>query len=221
MATLVAPPGKEEQWEENLNMHMTCPDCQIFPANLVEEFASGDMVCGDCGLVLGGRIVDTRSEWRTFSNDDQANDDPSRVGDGPNLLLNGDQLSTEIAHDGVKSRDLLRAQGKSTGDKGNKTLLAAYKQIGAMSASIHLSQIVIDTAKHMFKQIHDEGFLRGKTQEALIAGCLIVAARYCNSPRTFREIHAVTRVPKKEIGRVFKSLEKWFKEREAQNRMCS
>jgi transcription initiation factor TFIIB len=146
MATLAQPPGKpDEQWEENLNLHMMCPDCQVLPANLVEEFASGDMVCGDCGLVLGGRIVDTRSEWRTFSNDDQANDDPSRVGDGPNLLLNGNQLSTEIAHDGSKSRDLLRAQGKSTADKGNKALLAAYKQIGAMSDSIHLNKAVSDT----------------------------------------------------------------------------
>ena len=31
---------------------------------IVEEFGSGDLVCGRCGLVLGDRIVDTRSEWR-------------------------------------------------------------------------------------------------------------------------------------------------------------
>ena len=90
------------------------------------------MVCGDCGLVLGDRIVDTHSEWRTFSNDDQNTDDPSRVGDGPNILLNGDQLSTSIAFgDGGKTaRDLNRAQNKTTQDKGNKVLMAAYKQIG-------------------------------------------------------------------------------------------
>lgn len=211
MATMMQPPGKvDDGWEENLNLHMQCPDCQVTPANLVEEFSSGDMVCGDCGLVLGGRIVDTRSEWRTFSNDDQATDDPSRVGVGRNELLNGDQLNTEIAHDGSKSRELLRAQGKSTADKGNKALLAAYKQIGAMSESIHLPRLVSDTAKHLYKMVHDDGVLRGKTQEALIAGCLIIAGRHCNSARTFREIHAVTRVPKKEIGRVFKALEKYF-----------
>jgi transcription initiation factor TFIIB len=47
----------------------------------------------------------------------------------------------------------------------------------------------------------------------LIAGCLIIAGRTCNNARTFREIHAVTRVPKKEIGRVFKALEKFFTQR--------
>ena len=124
-------PG-DEPWQENLNTHLICPDCKEIPPNLVEEYSSGDMVCGDCGLVLGDRIVDTHSEWRTFSNDDQNNDDPSRVGDGPNILLNGDQLSTSIAFgDGGKTaRDLNRAQNKTTQDKGNKVLMAAYKQIG-------------------------------------------------------------------------------------------
>ena len=28
------------------------------------EFGSGDLVCDGCGLVLGGRVVNTRSEWR-------------------------------------------------------------------------------------------------------------------------------------------------------------
>src|SRR5882757_6178644 len=95
MATLVQPPSKP--WEANHNVSIICPDCRETPANLVEEFSSGDMVCGSCGLVLGDRIVDTRSEWRTFSNDDQGNDDPSRVGEAANPLLNGSQLQTEIS----------------------------------------------------------------------------------------------------------------------------
>lgn len=44
--------------------------------NLVEEFSAGDTICGSCGRVLSERGIDTRSEWRTFSNDDQGNDDP-------------------------------------------------------------------------------------------------------------------------------------------------
>jgi transcription initiation factor TFIIB len=39
-----------------------CKDCQIFPANVIEEYSSGDLVCTDCGLIVGDRIVDTRSE---------------------------------------------------------------------------------------------------------------------------------------------------------------
>ena len=46
-----------------------CPDCKENPQNLVEEFSAGDTICGSCGRVLAERTIDTRSEWRTFSND--------------------------------------------------------------------------------------------------------------------------------------------------------
>jgi transcription initiation factor TFIIB len=62
---------EEDEWREDLNVTLICPDCKEYPPNIVEEFSSGDTVCGSCGRVLGERGIDTRSEWRTFSNDDQ------------------------------------------------------------------------------------------------------------------------------------------------------
>ena len=193
-------------------MHLVCPDCKEVPPNLVEEYASGDMVCGDCGLVLGGRIVDTHSEWRTFSNDDQNNDDPSRVGDGPNVLLNGDQLQTTISFGdgGRTARDLNRAQNRTMQDKGNKALMAAYKQIGAICDNMHLEPKVNAHAKFLFKTVHDTGSFRGKQTESVIAGVVFISCRHFKVGRSFREINAITQVPKKEIGRIFKNLEKFF-----------
>ncbi|KZF19780.1 cyclin-like protein [Xylona heveae TC161] len=206
------PMHDEEPYRENLNMQLICRDCKEFPPNLIEEFSSGDMVCGSCGLVLGDRIVDTRSEWRTFSNDDQGNDDPSRVGDGANPLLNGAQLQTSISFGdgGRSSRDLNRAQNKATHDKATKGLLQAYKEIGAYCDAINISKNVSDTAKHLFKIVDDAKAFKGKSNEAVIAGCIFIACRQCKVPRTFREIYALTKVSKKEIGRIFKSLEKFF-----------
>lgn len=206
----VSPEGL---WSENLNMHMICRECKEFPPKLIEEFSSGDTVCGSCGLVLGDRIVDTRSEWRTFSNDDQGNDDPSRVGDGANPLLNGSQLQTSISFgDGSSSRtrDLHRAQNKSTHDKSTKGLLAAYKEIGALCDAMSIPKNVSDTAKHIFKMVNDAGAFRGKSQDTIIAGSIFIACRQCKVPRTFREICALTKVSKAEIGRIFKALEKFF-----------
>ncbi len=205
-------PEKEAEWQENLNIRLICPECKEEPPNLIEEFASGDTVCASCGLVLSGRIVDTRSEWRTFANDDQGNDDPSRVGDAANPLLNGSQLHTTISFGdgGAKSRELHRAQNKATHDKSTKTLLAAYKEIGAMCDAWHLSHTVSDTAKHLFKMVEEGKAFKGKSQDAIIAGCIFISCRQNNVPRTFREIFSMTKVSKKEIGRTFKSLEKFF-----------
>jgi transcription initiation factor TFIIB len=58
--------------------------------------------------------------------------------------------------------------------------------------------------------VDDAKAFKGKQQEVIIAGCIFIACRQCKVPRTFREIFALTKVPKKEIGRVFKLLEKFF-----------
>ena len=211
-----APPAAgPEPWKENLNLQLICRECKEYPPNLVEEFSSGDMVCGSCGLVLGDRIVDTRSEWRTFSNDDQGNDDPSRVGDGPNMLLNGSQLQTSISfsdNNRMLSRDLNRTQNKATHDKTTQSLLAAYRLIGSHCEMYGIQKIVSDTAKHLYKLAEDSKLFKGKNQEGLVAGCIFIACRHCNVPRSFRDIFMMTNVSKKEIGRTFKKLEKFFSE---------
>ena len=48
----------------DLAVRLICPNCRDPNPNIIEEFSSGDLVCGTCGLVLGDRVVDTRSEWR-------------------------------------------------------------------------------------------------------------------------------------------------------------
>ena len=208
-------PKQPEEWVENLNVKMICKDCKEDPPELHEDHQSGDLMCANCGLVLAQRTIDMSSEWRTFSNDDQGNDDPSRVGDGPNALLNGAQLNTSIAFgDGMKSRELHRAQNKANLDKGNKNLLIAYKQIGALCDGWQLTNIVSDTAKHLYKDAEESRLFKGKSQEALIAGCVFLACRRNQVPRSFREVMELTKVSKKEIGRTFKVLEQFLMNRD-------
>ncbi|KAJ5174392.1 Transcription initiation factor IIB [Penicillium canariense] len=214
MATM-SPAAKAEAaaaaapFRKNLSAHVICGECKEVPPNL--EFDSHQTTCGTCGLVLGDRGIDMGSEWRTFSNDDQNSDDPSRVGDAMNPLLNGDQLETSIASGASgRARDLYRAQNKQSSDKANKQLLAAYKEIGAMCDGFNIQKNVADTAKYLFKIVDDNKVFKGKSQDVLIAGCIFIACRQCKVPRSFTEIFAVTKVSRKEIGRIYKALEKFF-----------
>jgi transcription initiation factor TFIIB len=206
-------PAQPTEWSANLSVHLTCPECKEFPPNLIEEFSSGDTVCGSCGMVLASHVVDTRSEWRTFSNDDQGNDDPSRVGDAANPLLNGSQLSTTIAYamNDPNSRDLSRAQNKATADKSTKHLMAAYKHVDQLCGAWHLPSAFSDTAKELYKMADDSRQFKGKSQDAIIASCIFIACRSHNAPRAFKEMVTLSKVPKKEIGRTFKLLEEFIK----------
>lgn len=200
-----------EEFKENLDNIVMCQDCKEFPPNLVEEFSSGDLVCGTCGLVVPGRIVDTRSEWRTFANDDQNNDDPSRVGDAGNPLFEDSvgTLQTNIGRDGSNAFHLQRAQNKTV-EKGSKALKEGFAQIKQFVDTLQAGNVVRDSAQHIYKLVEDGKVMKGKPQEAIIAGCIFIACRSNNTPRTFREIYNLTHVSKKEIGRVFKQLESYL-----------
>jgi hypothetical protein len=55
---------QQPQFGPDLAVRLICPECRDPTPSIEEEFSSGDLVCKSCGLVLGDRIVDTRSEWR-------------------------------------------------------------------------------------------------------------------------------------------------------------
>ncbi|KAJ2364003.1 transcription initiation factor IIB, partial [Coemansia sp. RSA 2607] len=199
----------EDQW----GVVLMCPDCRNPVPNIVEDFASGDYLCGDCGLVLGDRIIDTRSEWRTFANDE--GDDPSRVGNAANPLLDGDQLDTVISRgDGGSgvSRDLNRTQGRTTAQRHERNLVQAYKEISALCDACHMPRTIVDIAKQLYKKVEDDNLQRNKNNDAIIAACIFLACRQDNAPRTFKEICSLTKVDKKDVGRTFKFLKSRLKE---------
>lgn len=203
------------EWQENLNVHMVCPDCQEFPPNLVENFSAGDTICGSCGLVLGDRMVDTRSEWRTFANDETGNDDPSRVGNAADPLFYGSQLETHIAwgDGGARSRELHRAQSKLQTDSNNKNLKEAYSRITSVCQAMHLTDDAMRYAQELFKEVHEQKSFKGKNASNTIAGCLFIACRRTKHDRTFKDITDATGVSKKDTGRAFKSIEHFFREK--------
>lgn len=165
------------------------------------------MTNSSCRLVLGDRIVDTRSEWRTFSND-EGGDDPSRVGAARNDLLNGSQLDTIIASKDASGAALAKIQGRNTAMKGERGLVQAYKDISAMCEAISLPRSIQDIAKHLYKRADDTKSLKGKSNESVIAACIFVGCRQGGVPRTIKEICTLTTIPKKDLGKAFKALEK-------------
>ena len=63
---------------------------------LINDFRfAGDKICSECGLVVGDRVIDISSEWRTFSSDGNKAD-PCRVGASENTLLDGYDISTVV-----------------------------------------------------------------------------------------------------------------------------
>jgi len=177
--------------------------CPAHPdAELVEDHRAGDTVCTMCGLVVGDRVIDVSSEWRSFNNEKSCKD-PSRVGAPENPLLSGSDLSTSIAVDpgsGFELSHIHRKQMNST----DRQLITGFQVIRDMSERIHLPKSIQDQANMWLSKVLESKALKGRNNEAVAAACLYIACRKEGVPRTFKEICAVARVSKKEIGRCFR-----------------
>ncbi len=216
----------DNPWVEDLTNYETCPECKECPANIVEEYSSGDMVCDSCGFCLPGRIVCQETEWRHFSGEnDVDHDDPSRIGAAANPLLHGSQLQTSIGsslaaannNSSTKHRTahtLQRAQEATlavdANDKSNKKLQTRYSEISALCEGMALTRDVVNTAQYYYKLVDEAKYLRGYKPIAVIAGCVFIACRTCHVPRTFQEVFSCTTVPKADIGKIFKLLQKFL-----------
>jgi len=167
-----------------------CPECNEDPPNIGEEFSSGHLVCMSCGLVCGENIVDTRSEWRTFSNDDKPGADRNRVGDGGNPLLSGGQLYTKVG-DGRGGHGtmvaLSRTQQKVTKDKPNEKLLEIYTVIEAFCAYGKLNSTVVDASKHVAK-LAIEGKWFPTFTEPVVCAIIFEGCKRGGESRNMKEI---------------------------------
>lgn len=184
---------------------LSCPNHPDAP--LVEDYHAGDMICPQCGLVVGDRVIDVGSEWRTFSNDKDAKDS-SRVGAAENELLSGGDLSTMI---GMGTSDACFDENgrplyknRRQVNSSDRALLNAFREISQMSERLNLPKMIADRANTLFKQVHDGKSLKGRSNDAIASACLYIACRQESVPRTFKEICGVSKVSKKEIARVFK-----------------
>ncbi|KAF7999472.1 hypothetical protein HF325_006148 [Metschnikowia pulcherrima] len=114
-------------------------------------------------------------------------------------------------------RELNRAQSKSLVDKKDNALAAAYAKISQMCDGYQLPKIVQDGAKEVYKLVYEEKPLRGKSQESIMAAAIFIGCRKAKVARTFKEIWALTNVPKKEIGKVFKIMRLVIQEKNETN----
>jgi transcription initiation factor TFIIB len=165
-----------------MNNKSAMVSCKFHPnAPLIEDYRAGDQICSECGLVVGDRVIDVGSEWRTFSSDNGA-EDKSRVGAAENTLLgSSDLIHHDRAHDGGgpggATQYTNRRSGGGGGSSSDRTLINAFRSIGNMADRINLTKTIVDRANNLFKMVHDGRNLKGRANDAISAAVLYIACR--------------------------------------------
>lgn len=151
---------------------------------------------------------------RTFANED--GDDPSRVGQATNPILDGltESLETRISSsDGGSglSFALQRATNRTATSNANRHILEGFDAIQNKVERMSLPRSAAEAAKQLFRRVQDEKIMRGRKTEAIIAAVLFVACKQSGTPRTFPEImSSVSGVTKRQVVDCFKEIQATF-----------
>lgn len=154
---------------------------------MIEDWRCGDYVCGDCGLVAQGGIIDESPEW---TNNAEDGIDRSRVG-APNSTLFSDSLmSTAIGKGSIGKMWLMAKIHEQTSmTYKDRSLLKVYQDIQKVGENaMQLPSSVLDTAKEFYKDIKEAKITRGENHKALVACCVYYACKLNQCKREKYEV---------------------------------
>jgi len=194
--------GFDEDVEQN--DANTCPECGGRVTTNVDE-----TVCDDCGLVIDETKIDRGPQWTV---DDEGNAAGRHVG-GANTVERHDRgIGTKIgwsskgAESGVdaktrsKLRRLRREHRRGKFDsKAERNRMKGFLEIRRMAGALGVPASTRAQTCRLFRSAQDEGLLRGRSIEAIAAGCLYAACRLNEQPRTMAELDAVAVVSASRI----------------------
>ena len=191
-----------------------CSECGSH--TLVHDYERAELVCNKCGLILDAEFIDWGPEWRAFDHDQLMK--RSRVGSPMTYTIHDKGLFTLIDW---RNRD---SYGKSissmsrfqlnhlrkwhrrirVSNSTERNLAFALSELDRMESALGLSKNVRETAAIAYRKAVKKNLIRGRSIEGVAAAALYAACRQCNIPRTLDEICEVSRVSRKEIGRMYR-----------------
>jgi len=190
-----------------------CPSCG--DKKMVTDQTTGELFCGNCGLVVTDKIADTGAEWRSFSNDEG---NKTRVGAGTSLTMHDMGLSTVI---GAANKDATgkplsssvkssierlrtwdsRSQAHSSADRN---LRQALNEMDKLKDKLALTDAVIEKAAYIYRKAMEKKLVRGRSIQGLVAACLYASCRNTETPRTLDDIAKGINIRRKDVARCYR-----------------
>jgi len=201
MTTTTSSPKKEPA---------KCPECKS--TNIKYDHIRGETVCEKCGAVVSESMIDLTQEWRAFDDDQRSR----RVRTGAVLTpTKHDQgITTEIGKgrgELFKVASRKRAQyyrltkwHKRLIKSKDRNLSFAFSELQRLISFLHLSRSVHERVAKLYQQAVNNGLVRGRSTESIIAALLYTTCREEGAPRTLDEISKASNINKKDIGKAYR-----------------
>jgi len=191
-----------------MNYVKKCPECGS--SNLVYDSSRGEVICGDCGLLVEEKMVDTTHELRAFDKSEKK----SRGGAPISMQKFDKGLTTNVGEisdiykldSKQQTRKYLRLKKwqERVSTSIERNLRLAMSELRRVASFLDLPSVVKEESARVYNFVLQRGMVRGRSMESVIAACIYAACRSYNIPRTLDEISAASEVERKEIGRTYR-----------------
>ena len=196
---------RPEKVNINQNSHNSCPECSS--TVFVSDKSRGDLICGNCGLVIDENLMDYGPEWVAYNPEQQI----SRAHTGALLTntLHDYGLATEISYLRSDSPEEMARWYKMKKmhkrsrilNSRQRNLALALSQIKTKCSSLALHDIIREDASLIYRQAIGKNLIMGRTIDGMSSASIYISCRRNNIPRTLSQIADVSGVSRKDIAR--------------------
>lgn len=208
---------RTDHHEEKHDSRETPAHCTECDGRVVYDEQHGDILCSECGLVVGECSAEQPQDIGSNESAEQRGitRSPETITKGidrerPTIISWGDTGAdgTELcAHQRRKAGRLrLWNERLRTGTSKERSLGPALTEIDRMCSALGVPENTRDVAGTIFRKAHDEGLLVGYSIEGIATATVCAATRELGIPRPFHEISAMSRVNDTEFRRSYRHL---------------
>jgi transcription initiation factor TFIIB len=193
---------------------LSCVKCGS--SKMVRDMEIGEIICGECGLVISDKIIDTGPEWRAFSFEEISSRSRASgvkstilekslstrfigVRDGTGKLLNAQtvaQMNRLKTYDNRSRRD----------DTQVRNLSIAMAELDRLSALLQLPELIKNQAAQIYGKALEKDMIRGRSIDAFIAASIYTACRIQKMPRSLKTISGVSNRDYSDVARTYRLL---------------
>jgi transcription initiation factor TFIIB len=180
--------------------------------DIITDPESGEDICSNCGIVITERCEDiVNPEWRAFTAEEK--NEKVRTGAPTSLAKYDRGLATTISKTGRDaSGQKLDTAMYSTykrlrtwdnrilhNSSADKNLFRAFSQLHSLKDKLGLSDTIIEKTAYIYRKAEERELVRGRSISAMVTAAIYIACRELGTPRTLKEIVAISNTKRKNL----------------------
>ncbi len=200
--------NRPSQQRRTAGMTEACGECGEISWD--EDLERGEIVCGECGLVVDENLIDPGAEWSNHGGKDN-----SRVGSPITPTLSDKGLNTTIsrsdltggaaARHGMSPRARRDWNRRRVIDDRSKTRKSRDRNLAKAMSLLRsygdLPGTLLDEAAVFYRKAVEAGVVTGRSIAGIAGACAYLAARERSLPRSIEEVADSFQVEHKEMKR--------------------